>query len=141
MDFITGIDEAGRGALIGPMVIAGVTIPVEHERKLKTIGVKDSKVLSPEKREMLAKKIEELAKTIIVLRVPACRIDRYRAMGVNLDKIEAMRMSQIIDACSDSKVFVDSLEQNSKRYRKMIEGFLQNKSVEMVIENYLDESV
>ncbi len=141
MDFLTGIDEAGRGALIGPMVIAGVTIPVEHEKNLRNIGVKDSKVLSPRKREELAGKIEKLATNIVVLRVQACKIDDYRSKGINLDKIEAMKMSQIIDACDGSKIFVDSLEQNSKRYKKMIEGFLQNKNADLVVENYLDESI
>ncbi len=123
------------------MVIAGVTIPAEHEKKLRKIGVKDSKVLSPKKREELAKKIEGLATNIIVLRVQACKIDDYRSKGVNLDKIEAMKMSQIIDACDDSKIFVDSLEQNSKRYKKIIESFLQNKNTDLTVENYLDENI
>ncbi len=122
-------------------MIAGVTVPAEYEKELRRIGVKDSKVLSPKKREELAKEIEKLATNIIVLRVQACKIDDYRAKGVNLDKIEAMQMSYIIDACDNSKIFVDSLQQNSKNYRRLIESFLQNKNADMVVENYMDESI
>ncbi len=129
------------GALIGPMVIAGVTIPKSHERKLKKLGVKDSKELSPKKREELYPEIEKLSTNMIILRVQPCKIDNYRAMGVNLDKIEAMRMAQIIDLNEGSTIFVDSLQQNSKKYRQLITSFLQNKNADMVVENYLDESV
>lgn len=141
INFITGIDEAGRGALIGPMVIAGVTIPKSHEKKLKKLGVKDSKELSPKKREELYPKIEKLSTNVIVMRVQPCKIDNYRAMGINLDKIEAMRMAQIIDLNVESTIFVDSLQQNPRRYRQLIASFLQNKGADMVVENYLDESV
>jgi ribonuclease HII len=139
--FICGIDEAGRGALIGPMVIAGVKISKRDEKKLVRIGVKDSKKLSPRRRKKLAKEIEEIAKDIVILRVQPCKIDSYRAKGINLDKIEAMKMAQIISMLKGDKIFVDSLEQNSKKFKNLIESFLQNKSLNLIVENYLDESV
>lgn len=123
------------------MVIAGVVIDKKDEKKLIRIGVKDSKVLSPERRKKLAKEIEEIAKNLVVLRVQPCKIDSYRASGINLDKIEAMKMAEIIDVCNVKKVFVDSLEQNSKKFKEMILSFLKNKDVDLVVENYLDESV
>ena len=54
---IAGIDEAGRGPVIGPMVIAGVSVDEKGEKALKELGVKDSKLLSPKKREFFSKKI------------------------------------------------------------------------------------
>jgi len=126
--------------LIGPLVIAGVTIEKKDEKKLKALGVKDSKQLSPKRREELAKEIEKIAKNIVVMRVQPCKIDSYRQQGINLDKIEAMKIAQIIDM-SEGKVFVDSLEQNTKRFKELIVSFLQNKKRELVVENYLDESV
>ena len=111
------------------MVIAGVVIDSKDEKKLKRIGVKDSKVLSPKRREELAKKIEEIARNIVVLRVQPCKIDSYRAKGINLDKIEAMKMAEIIEICGAKKVFVDSLEQNSKKFKELILSFLQKKNV------------
>jgi len=126
--------------LIGPMVIAGVVLEKKDEKKLKLLGVKDSKKLSPKRREELAKKIEEIAKDIIVMRVQPCKIDRYREEGMNLDKIEAMKMAQIIDM-TEGKVYVDSLEQNTKRFKELIVSFLRNKNRDLVVENYLDESI
>ena len=122
------------------MVIAGVVLEKKDEKKLKLLGVKDSKKLSPKRREELAKKIEEIAKDIIVMRVQPCKIDRYREEGMNLDKIEAMKMAQIIDM-TEGKVYVDSLEQNTKRFKELIVSFLRNKNRDLVVENYLDESI
>lgn len=122
------------------MVIAGVTIDKRLEKKLVALGVKDSKKLSSKQREKLYKIIEELANNIVIIRVQPCRIDSYRAKGINLDKIEAMKMAEIIDMC-EGKVYVDSLEQNSKKYKKLIMSFLQNKNRNLVVENYLDESI
>ncbi|MCK5548891.1 MAG: ribonuclease HII, partial [Thermoplasmata archaeon] len=49
---ICGIDEAGRGPVIGPLVVAGVK--VDDESKLTELGVRDSKKLSPRQREFLS---------------------------------------------------------------------------------------
>ena len=47
---ICGVDDAGRGSMVGPLVIAGVTIDKKNLKKLKSIGVQDSKKLSPKTR-------------------------------------------------------------------------------------------
>ena len=54
---ICGIDEAGRGSMIGPLVIAGISIKKKNIKKLKSVGVRDSKKLAPKTREILYKKI------------------------------------------------------------------------------------
>ena len=142
MEFVTGIDESGRGAVLGPLVVAGVTVDVRGEKKLKALGVKDSKKLTPQRREELYKDIEKIAKDIFVLKVAPCRIDTYRNMGVNLDKIEAMKMAEIIDFNSSKKVFVDSLTQNPPRFKKLVSSFIKrNKDAELIVENYMDESI
>ncbi|MCS7123767.1 MAG: ribonuclease HII [Candidatus Aenigmarchaeota archaeon] len=141
MKTIAGIDEAGRGAIIGPLVIACVAISEDKEKSLKEIGVKDSKKLSKEKREELYKEIERLASNIIVIRINACKIDSYRKNNINLDEIEAMKIAQIIDSCEANVVFVDSLEKNSKKFEEMIRKSLKNKNTELIVENYLDESI
>jgi ribonuclease HII len=123
------------------MVIAGVTVPKSNEKKVKNFGVNDSKLLSPKKREELYGKIEELSTNIVIMRVQPCKIDNYRAMGINLDKIEAMRMAQIIDLNLNSKIYVDSLSQNSKKFKQLIVSFLQNKEADLVVENYMDETI
>lgn len=123
------------------MVIAGVTIPKINEKKLEKMGVKDSKLLSPKRREELYSKIEKLSTNISIMSVQPCKIDNYRAMGINLDKIEAMRMAQIVDLTSNGSIYIDSLTQNPKKFKQLIVSFLQNKSADLVVENYMDESV
>lgn len=141
MEFVTGIDEAGRGAVLGPLVVAGVTIDTKSEKKLKALGVKDSKALTPKKREELYESIQKIAKDIFVLKVAPCRIDTYRNMGINLDKIEAMKMAEIVDFTNGSRVFIDSLTHNPKRFKGVVTKFMKNKNAELIVENYMDESV
>ncbi len=51
MTLICGLEEAGRGPVIGPLVVCGVLVDEKDEWRLKRIGVKDSKLLSAKKRE------------------------------------------------------------------------------------------
>ena len=55
-----GIDEAGRGPILGPLVIAALAINEDDKKKLEWLGVKDSKLLSAEVREELFDRIREL---------------------------------------------------------------------------------
>ena len=54
---ICGIDDSGRGPVIGPMVLAGVLIEESKEKKLKELGAKDSKLLTRKKRDKIAEEI------------------------------------------------------------------------------------
>ena len=55
---ICGVDEAGRGPVIGPLVVAGVKC--ENDIQLKEIQVRDSKKYTPIKRTQLAEKIKRI---------------------------------------------------------------------------------
>ena len=57
---VCGVDEAGRGSMLGPLVIAGITINRSKINLLKKQGVRDSKKLSPAARERLYKKIIQI---------------------------------------------------------------------------------
>lgn len=130
------------------MVIAGVVIDKKDREKLKAFGVKDSKQLSPKKREALALDIESIARSIIILRVPSCKIDSYMKGGRNLNKIEAMKMAEIISMSNADKVYVDSLNPPTKKkkkankFRDLVQSFMPDKKdIDMVFENRLDQSV
>lgn len=140
MTLIMGIDEAGRGALIGPLVVAGVVVSEENEKKLKKIGVKDSKQLKPDKREKLAVQIEEIADNILVMRIQPCRIDKLRGEGVKLDMIEAIKMAEIIEMGNPNKVYVDALSINPKRFQGQILENIRTVEPEFIVENYADET-
>lgn len=60
--YIIGIDEVGRGPLAGPVTVCAFAILENDLKLLETIGAKDSKVLSEQKRDVVANKLRELVK-------------------------------------------------------------------------------
>lgn len=61
-EFIAGLDEAGRGALAGPVSVGAVILPKENSQLIKILnGVHDSKQLTPQKRELLIPQIKKIA--------------------------------------------------------------------------------
>jgi len=140
MGFVLGIDEAGRGAIIGPLVIAGLLIKNYKEKKLKEYGVKDSKKITPEKREELAKKIKELSDDYIIFKIYSKQLNLEMEKRT-LNEIELVRIVQIINSFWIRKpvVFVDSVEANSEKFKTKILAKLKNKDVELIVENFADE--
>ena len=67
---VCGVDDAGRGSVLGPLVIAGISIEKNKIKQLVKIGVKDSKQLSPQSREKLYKQILSIVDGIRGLFVP-----------------------------------------------------------------------
>jgi ribonuclease HII len=88
-DLVAGIDEVGRGAIAGPVVAAAVILPSRIEDRWFE-SIKDSKLLTPDKRESLFPLIQEKAVAIGVGTVPAGTID---AMGILRATMLAMRMA------------------------------------------------
>ncbi|MCK4718821.1 MAG: ribonuclease HII [Thermoplasmata archaeon] len=95
---ICGVDEAGRGPVLGPLVVASVAIEREDERELRRLGVKDSKRLTPRRREELS--------GIIRKRWP------YHITSVSADDIDLLRQEMTMNVL-ESRVFagvIDKLE-------------------------------
>ena len=128
-----------KGAVIGPLVICGLVIDKKDETYLKEIGVKDSKELSSNKRNEIAEKIEKVARNIIILRVPPCKIDSWREMDRSLDLLEAKKIAEIIELSKVNKVYLDALTSRPKKFGNLVKSFLKNKNVEIVAENFADK--
>ncbi len=93
-----GVDDAGRGPVIGPMVLAGCLIDDKVSKDLKKLGVRDSKQLTDKRREILAKKIKEVADTFEVIIVPPSVIDGDgNGERTKLNEIEAIAVGKIIN--------------------------------------------
>jgi len=121
---IAGVDEAGRGCVIGPLVIAGVSIREEKIPALRELGVKDSKMLQPKKRETLAVEIERLAENQVIMKLTPADIDRVVQSGRKLHKLnrlEAETMAKIIDALKPDEAYVDAADVLEERFKHHIQ--------------------
>lgn len=105
-----GIDEAGRGPLIGPMVMA---IVCGDGNDLKRIGVADSKKLSPRRREFIYSRLAGFRQKHIL--ISPGEIDRY-VKDKKLNVMEEVFALQLISSVPESqKVYVDSFDVNESR--------------------------
>ena len=113
---ICGIDEAGRGSMVGPLVIAGVA--TDREADLREMGARDSKELSPDARNELYDAIKGMADTRVETIQPA-EIDRaVRHHGLN--GLEARHMASIARALGGTTTYVDSCDVDADRFGRTI---------------------
>lgn len=141
MPTILGIDEAGRGPVIGPLVIAGVAIEEGDEKKLTALHVKDSKLLTPKQRTDLYQKILKIAKSYEIIIVPPAEIDfAVRGEdGLNLNWLEARKSAEIINKIAPRKAIIDCPSTNIPEYTSYIKNLL-NTDTELVLEHKADEN-
>ena len=128
---VAGVDEAGRGCVIGPLVIAGVLAKEEILPVLTKLGVKDSKLLSPQKRESLAVEIRRLTDKHIIVKLSPLEIDRVVESGRKLHKLnrlEAENMARIIDALNPEEAYVDAADVLEERFKHHIQERLKSKA-------------
>lgn len=135
---IAGIDEAGRGAVMGPLVIAGVSIEEGKEKALRKMKVRDSKLLAPETRERLAKKIEKVARDVIVVKVGPCKIDDMRKNGTNLNRIEAVKFIDIAGYLKPHRAYIDGFDTNLPKLRQFLSKMISG--VELIVEHKADST-
>jgi len=98
-----GIDDAGRGPVIGPMILAGCILTPEAEKELKKLGVKDSKQLTPKRREFLAEEIKKQATAFNIQITSADEIDKSQQEKIKLNELEALEAAKIINELNDGK--------------------------------------
>ena len=116
LEGVAGIDEAGRGPMIGPLVVAGVLIRHVELSRLNTSGVRDSKVLTPKRRSQLAALVEEIADRIEIRTVTAADIDNLRARGVTLNEIEVQQFVSVLTALSPKTAYLDAADVKAERF-------------------------
>jgi len=120
---IAGVDDAGRGPIIGPLVIAGVLIDEDRVRELVSMGVKDSKLLTPQSRSDLAEKIQRIASKISYDQLSPAEIDEVVLRGKRLQKLnflEARSMAKVIADLKPKAVWVDASDVKPERYARQI---------------------
>jgi ribonuclease HII len=131
---ICGVDEAGRGPVIGPLVVAGVL--VESDVPLRQLNVRDSKKLSAERREVLAPEIRKLCRSEVLV-IPAEDIDTTR-LEMSLNDYEAKLFATVIDRLRPEVAYVDSADVNEFDFRRSIATHL-NFELEIVSKHEADD--
>jgi ribonuclease HII len=125
---ICGVDDAGRGSMLGPLVIAGISLNKIDIPKLSLLGVKDSKQLTPKSREELYKKIIALVDDYYVAKISPKTID-ISVENHNLNHLEAKYMAKVISKLNPDMSYVDSCDVNPQRFGKEITLLSNNKNV------------
>ena len=126
-----GVDEAGRGPAIGPLVVSALNIPEADRSILRDLGVDDSKNLSKRKRDRLYKEIlsytESLDWTVGLVICDARRIDEWMDDG-NLNSLEVLLFSEAIGAAAEPggnlEIFLDACDVDEERFGKMVSNTL-----------------
>jgi len=132
---ICGVDEAGKGSVLGPMVVAAVGIPSEDV--FSDLEVQDSKLLSPKMREHLAVIIRKRFR-VATVRLDAHEIDEIRT-GITMNVCVARAHAQVIDKLSPSVAYVDACDVNTFRYADTVKSFLEQ-DCEIVSEHHADQT-
>lgn len=108
-----GVDEAGRGPVLGPLVVAAVL--VESEAPLRKLGVKDSKLLTPAKREALAPEIRRIARRVELRVVHADELNA-RMPKENLNEIEVEAFAELLRRLEPLEAVLDACDVNAERF-------------------------
>lgn len=137
---VCGIDEAGRGPVIGPLVMCGLLIKEKENESLIKLGVKDSKLLTKERREFLFDKIKNVADGFEIAILNPEEIDKAVSNhdGLNLNKLEARKSAEIINKLFPDKVIIDAPSNNIMKYRDYLLRFIKNKNIQIVLEHKAD---
>jgi ribonuclease HII len=139
---IAGVDDAGRGAIIGPLIIAGVLSEEKDLPKLVALKVKDSKLLSPKRRTELSEAIRALGLKYHVEKLWPKEIDKVVNSHIKLQKLnrlEAQTMAKVIEALKPNMAIVDASDVNEARYKEHILESLSYKP-EIISEHKADRN-
>lgn len=133
---VVGIDEAGRGPVIGPLVVAGVMIDEGTESMLGE--VKDSKLLSQKKRVILDKQIKEVSDYHIIEVSPKEVDEALESPTLNLNWLEAHKQAEIINKLKPDIAIIDAPSNSIAKYTEYLRNLLENKNIKLIVEHKAD---
>jgi ribonuclease HII len=132
---LCGVDEAGRGPVIGPMVVAALVI--KDDKALKDMGVRDSKKLTPMRREELAESISQVAEFEVAVIQPS-EIDEL-TRHISLNELEIRTFAQLINKLRAEDVYVDACESNERAFTLKLQAHLAYRP-RLVCKNEADDT-
>ncbi len=126
---ICGIDEAGRGPVIGPMVFGAVVIDEKDDKKLKDLGVTDSKLLDAVMRETLFHEVKKIAVDYKILSLSPYDITEWMKTA-SLNDVEAIKTAEMLDSLkvAPDVCYVDCPDTIPARYSQNITNLCKKKT-------------
>ena len=121
---ICGVDEAGKGPVMGPMVVAAVA--VKNAKLIENIGFKDSKLLTPQKRKELFDLIKQNYRYAVEIIGPE-KIDEYRRKN-QLNLLNRKAFEKVIIKLNPNIAYVDAADVNEQRFGREIKANLTNQN-------------
>lgn len=118
-----GVDEAGRGCVVGPLVVAGVSADEDGVQELREIGVRDSKALTPRRRAALYGQILKISARAYWVHIQPDEIDTIVMTGRKyrkLNYLEALYFARVVDELDAERVTVDASDALPSRFREVI---------------------
>ncbi|MFH1173823.1 MAG: ribonuclease HII [archaeon] len=140
--YIAGVEEAGRGPVIGPMLMVIAAIRPEQEEELVRMGVKDSKLLTPEQREVIFKKLQKLV-VYKTRKLSPQEIDNaVLSDDMNLNWLEANVSADLINEIgkelSLQHVTLDCPSTNISAYTSYLQERVLDKKIKLIAEHKAD---
>ena len=133
---ICGVDEAGKGPVMGPMVVAAVS--VKNAKIIENLGFKDSKLLTPKKRKELFELIKKNYQYAIEIIKPE-KIDEYRRKN-KLNLLNRRSFEKVISKLNPKIAYVDAADVNEERFGREIKNNLTNENDTDVISMHKADS-
>jgi ribonuclease HII len=135
---IGGVDEAGRGSIIGPLIVAGISVRDSKISELSKIGVKDSKKLTKKLRENMFSSIVDLADSLCIYKIDSTEID-YNVFLNKLNKLEAEAMAEVINNLHVDEVYIDCCDINQERYKECVKCRLVSCNTKLYSMHHADQ--
>lgn len=135
---VAGIDEAGRGPVIGPMVFSVVVMKSKDLKKLDDLKITDSKLIPAKERPALFEEIRKVAYEHAILSLSAYEITEWMKTA-SLNEVEAIKTAELLSSleCTPDVCYVDCPDVLPLRYSENIKG-LCKKDTLIVAEHKAD---
>jgi len=115
---IVGVDEAGKGPVIGSMFVAGVMIDETSLRRIGNMGVRDSKVISLKRRELLAVRIRKIC-DCFVHEITATQIDELRRI-MTMNEIVMKAHAHVLRNLKPDCAYIDASDVDASRFAESV---------------------
>ncbi|MDQ5868853.1 MAG: ribonuclease HII [Thermoproteota archaeon] len=136
---IGGVDEAGRGSLVGPLIVAGISVRVSQLDDLRKIGIKDSKLLTSLRRRRMFSSMMDCVESVCICKLSPSDVD-FGVLFSSLNVLEAQAMAAIIEDIIPHIAYIDSCDVNPKRYGESVAGYLSTNRPRKIISSHHAEA-